>query len=903
MVTKIMGYTINKTLKKESLLKPDEFKKKATEAERVEYAWMVYNSNLSKYKPKHKDAAFSYLQEVFQTDSVKDMAALMALKHKNPDKGYVPALSELSKTPVATPSAGKIASPPKVAKSEVAAKVAEGFTQGNVIDVVDSFKQLNNKVAYLPEMGPLPKSKYTYEYEELTRRLIAGEKFNYKQDANHHILEFRNKRYDLTEIVAHANLDHLTFNQFDLNRYETYCRNDSQVKPENEDEEFPEDAYFKQQDKNNIFKDTSYAEKLALNIYTTDYYEKMNPFLRGYYDFSTKTNAEIRDVIVHSALCGFALGKAPNVEIDGAFRYEGIYSQDVLANRIKISEEGGAEVLRGFISTAEEPAHTFKDQVAITYTDLKGKYVAPLSRYPEEREFLIPPTQMTYEGHVKKDGVHYFHAKPVIDIALVDEKTKSLASKNDINTAKIQELLLQLSHLDALIKQNCSKSDYQIHRGEIASIKNWAIQEGDKLQKGVASANLSEHLANMWEKLSNLSQHAAESSLEQQLQQRAIAERQVAQYEKFNDALAVCNLRIDEFKAALQNPETNQHLISAAKKMSEAVQNQDAEGLVNIAKDLEKKLTDYAAMVYLQAAGKELEKFAPDKIQRDVILQEMQTKFKAISTREELAQQKEEIKLAAVKNDCNKSLQRIEEYETSGNKDKITSLMQQMEEKLNKANSIASVFAVKDEMEKELSPIKSEFKINELKAISNRVLAEIDQQHRIGKDKNVDVVMNNFVKEYEGKIKQAKSEDEIVQIVQTLHDTRKILEQNKPVVEQAKTIIEELPKKQTLFTFGLKEKASAIEHAMVNVPLTERGDILTSQSPEALEVRKAMATQRTIFSNKTHLNHNEVDEKKAATTFKNFKAQVSQMKQEGKASLKEEKEAEQQFIPKMISPH
>ncbi len=124
------------------------------------------------------------------------------------------------------------------------------FKKGNVVDVVDAFKHLNSQVAYQPNMGPLPKTTYTYQYEALTRKLMNGEAFTCVQaDDNTTRIQFKKgEEFNLTEIIAHANLDHLNFSQSDFTKYERYCSDTSQVQPQNEYGDYPTDEFFKKKD-------------------------------------------------------------------------------------------------------------------------------------------------------------------------------------------------------------------------------------------------------------------------------------------------------------------------------------------------------------------------------------------------------------------------------------------------------------------------------------------------------------------------------------------------------------------------------------------------------------------------------------------------------------------------------
>ncbi len=645
--------------------------------------------------------------------------------------------------------------------------ISKHFEQGKVIDVVDTFKHLNNQIStYTPGLGPLPKTVYTYQYEELTRRLMAGGAFTCVQaEDKSTVIKFnRGKEYNLTEIVAHANLDHLTFSQSDLAQYEQYCENVSLVKPQNKYGKYPTKEYIKSIDPKGVFNEMHYAEKLALNIYSTNYYNKMNPFLRGYYNFENKKPAEIKDVIIHSAMCGQALSQAPNMDLDGSFRYEGVYDEAQLEQRIKIAEEGGAEIVRGFVSTGEEPALTYKDKVAITYTGLKGKYIGPLSRYPNEKEFLIPPAQMTYEAHVLENGVHYFHARPVIDVNLVDEKVKEIASTNTVNTTKVNELLHSLSAIDKLIKDNCPPSEYKTYKTQANEIKAWAIVKLKELNENPGStAAIAEDLSIMWNKLSFLSAnvtknqnklHAELKGYHQEMHQRQAGEKSIGEYQLIRECSEALH-QLQTLETEGNDTSLKGHSSIFGTKYKDGFKHYDFNELIQIRDEI----------------GKEL--------------------------------------MANKKETCLTELSDIKARGIQLNDKNLDKFIEKMYSNISRTKNIFSLDEIKEHLE------------------CKAILQKIDAT-RFGSN---DQQMNNFVQEYQHKLDNAKGIDSLKEIKAELNFNLEAIQKNSSAIEELRSIVQNYRDKACTFTIGMKSKAKQIERAIGNdVPISERGAVQQSES-------------------------------------------------------------------------
>lgn len=394
-------------------------------------------------------------------------------------------------------------------KNSSTVTVKAAFEAAKVTDVVDAFKHLCNQTEqYLPVAGPLSKNTYTYQLEFLTQKLLSMENFYIKNsDGEYQIIFDDGTQLELTKILTHANFDHLEFKLPDFKQYENYIYEHSQYKPDIESV-FPSEEQFRANDKTGALRELNYAEMMAINLYTTpDYYKNINAFTRGTYTFEDRPEW-IRDVILHTVMSASGLAKAQEVTIPGSFRYESVYSEEALKQRIELAETGGISIERNFISSAEVPAERFVDKIAITYTDVKGKYIAPLSAYPEEREFLIPPTQMQWKNHTQEGDTHYFHASPVVDLQKVHEEALEMTSLE----MQTNYQLMFLSNHVLMLRKRLETLDAVVQEAlepKITEMENWVNENGIALGEGnISSEDLYQSIDGIWNQLSDLSEEA-----------------------------------------------------------------------------------------------------------------------------------------------------------------------------------------------------------------------------------------------------------------------------------------------------------------------------------------------------------------------------------------------------------
>jgi hypothetical protein len=190
------------------------------------------------------------------------------------------------------------------------------------------------------------------------------------------------------------------------------------------------------------------------------------------------------------------------------FRYESVYSEEALKQRIELAEVGGISIERNFISSAEVPAERFVDKIAITYTDVKGKYIAPLSAYPQEREFLIPPTQIQWKNHTQEGDTHYFHASPVVDLQKVHEEALEMTSLE----MQTNYQLMFLSNHVLMLRKRLETLDAEVQEAlelKLTEMENWVNENGIALGEGtISSDDLYQSIDGIWNQLSDLSEEA-----------------------------------------------------------------------------------------------------------------------------------------------------------------------------------------------------------------------------------------------------------------------------------------------------------------------------------------------------------------------------------------------------------
>lgn len=290
--------------------------------------------------------------------------------------------------------------------------------------------------------GPRMKSEATYDLEQIVSLFLDPHEKDLICRYNFHDeLEVKTPTYiyNLTKIIEHCDFQQLQLKKSELNWY-TYFLMTAHHQPYIEDEvdflAFPSFEDFEKRDKDNLYTNLSYAEKLAINIYTTDAYEVINCFLRT---AGRKTPPNLidddllkqhtKEMVLTICIACFGLEKIQygieNEELDGvkhkkqltkSMRYENKNEmKHIILERIaRIKKKCKEKPEKAFISTTTSHEINFKAyDTRITITQPRslrplGKRIDSLSSLEREKEILFPPgTQCLYYKYKKKSDSHY----------------------------------------------------------------------------------------------------------------------------------------------------------------------------------------------------------------------------------------------------------------------------------------------------------------------------------------------------------------------------------------------------------------------------------------------------------------------------------------------------------------
>ena len=283
--------------------------------------------------------------------------------------------------------------------------------------------------------GPQQKTVETKIIETLLKSLLTNyNSVKFVQNGDKYVAHFKGKTFDLVNTLQKANFNHMSFSNKELASYKSLL--DTGVLEEQPilNGYRPTATDFNNADPDGRYQALSYGEKAAINIYTGSAFIAMNSLLRGNIQSMagfnpTALNKNVKENLLHIAIAVHGLNKIPDYVPSGlagvppkyVYRSEGEIPEQVLAKR-KWSVMQGGQVSweMGFISTAHQSPTflNFGTKQGILFKNLKGKYIAPLSRFTGEREVLFPPTQVQwkYQKEIVVDGfrkMNLFIAKPV----------------------------------------------------------------------------------------------------------------------------------------------------------------------------------------------------------------------------------------------------------------------------------------------------------------------------------------------------------------------------------------------------------------------------------------------------------------------------------------------------------
>lgn len=378
------------------------------------------------------------------------------------------------------------------------------FKAGNAAEVHSTVRNIAQAAITEPKLlySPLAKNQFTLDFEKMASLLLQGHPVNYRLMAGEYIAEFtiegKKEYYNLSQIIKFSNRHHVSMEGPEIAAYEQRAENYlhevgehegpkipptgsqdsqgsqgsqvSQVSQRSQDPSKPK--FFKgmlvptrESMKSMAAKDLqtlSYAELLAMRNWTSPYYSSINKFLKG--QLEGMSGPEISQACIHTAMALSGLNKAPKKRLGDTtenpsakgylFRWEflGTGSPDKLERLKKrvLNLQQNEVVINEpcLISTSfDKPPERLEGDIAVIFEgECLGVDLRTISDVPDEREALIPPTQLKIVGYLFKDGVNYFIIRMVDTPSNQPEEALAAAKnihQNDLMRARfgMQQLL------------------------------------------------------------------------------------------------------------------------------------------------------------------------------------------------------------------------------------------------------------------------------------------------------------------------------------------------------------------------------------------------------------------------------------------------------------------------------
>ena len=295
----------------------------------------------------------------------------------------------------------------------------------NTEDIYDVQKIFRDKI-YQPVSGPLPKSEYTTQLEQLTRELMKPDgnqlKIRWLPYHDTYLVLPNGTQYNWSKIRQFANLQHITLNGNDFELYKQYVSrlsNTDTWKPRLNHAHV--ESYRSQLNKFNAANhsfdpddEIRFEEMQAINVYTGPRYNEINAILRD-----DRQNNSLRHAVIASVIAASGVRKLPATVIKDTYRKTSVFN---LEEQIQAAAERGVVSISGFVSTSTNqgafPLNGPAASMKFHYTKVTGIYIAPISQYPGESEFLMLPGQFRYLAYYTQNNNHHFEVVSAIDITL-----------------------------------------------------------------------------------------------------------------------------------------------------------------------------------------------------------------------------------------------------------------------------------------------------------------------------------------------------------------------------------------------------------------------------------------------------------------------------------------------------
>ncbi|KTC96107.1 phosphatase [Legionella erythra] len=364
--------------------------------------------------------------------------------------------------------------------------------------------------------GPRLKSDATKDLEKIIQLFLTPQqdaqcRFNSFGELE---IAFNDHVFNMTQILLHQpDFEHFSFSSPVFSHYEHFIRTATHTPSLGGNPRLPKPEDYLAADTNNLYTQLSYGEKLAITLYTSNFYEEINGFLRSQgRESRLKTlpqetlTQEVKEIVLATCLAAHGLTrlqmpeKPDNNNLQELYRAESsrkipesiwLKRHKTMAAHLPLRQEG-------FISTSEEMAAM---KLSGTDTLLKitqppnsiGKKVQDLSYKRDEQEILLPPgTQLAFSSFMEENGRKVFEAFPVRSLDGIDPYAYS-AVDAEIRT-KLIALLEGMRHVSTQAPPRLKTSFWhslpqRIKKSEASELLELTVQ----LEKLVAFFDDSRH--------------------------------------------------------------------------------------------------------------------------------------------------------------------------------------------------------------------------------------------------------------------------------------------------------------------------------------------------------------------------------------------------------------------------
>jgi hypothetical protein len=312
--------------------------------------------------------------------------------------------------------------PPELTKERISEKIVADLDKYQSRDALYQFAaESGSQQIHWDLHGPNPKSKETYELENLVRMMMQYGNFEIERQGKDELIVFtqqvlffgeqKKTKFNWTQIIHKANFRDIVFNEDDFKLFERYLNNNFRKR---------RDYRFLDKEKTkNMPESLSWAEMQAIHIYTGEDHSDMNNLMRNKPEIIEEPKQDFRSTLIHCALCASGLRKGSDfLWSPSASSIRGIeFEKNMLEMLVKKAANHEIVQMDGFVSSVYNDPMSYYAlrSIRISIRNIRGLYVADISVHPIEQEYLLSTGhQFRVLNYKQINGSH------CIDVELVD---------------------------------------------------------------------------------------------------------------------------------------------------------------------------------------------------------------------------------------------------------------------------------------------------------------------------------------------------------------------------------------------------------------------------------------------------------------------------------------------------